>query len=126
MPWCRQRLGVQRRGGQNKAHEKRCNVAADDATKIEEEFKKVLPECLQIRMTTSTKMASSRFSTEPKSCAVLPPPKEFTPTEIKLRPMESTTSAGNDRGQQLAQRLQKEAQHCLKQATDQGRAMIAP
>ena len=30
----------------------------------EKEFKKGLPECLQIRMTTSTKMASSRFSTE--------------------------------------------------------------
>ena len=30
--------------------------------------------------------------------------------------------AGNDRGQQLAQRLQKEAQHCLKQAANQGRA----
>ena len=126
MPWCRQRLGVQRRGGQNKAHEKRCNVAADDATKIEEEFKKVLPECLQIRMTTSTKMASSRFSTEPKSCAVLPPPKEFTPTEIKLRPMESTTVPVTTEGSSLRSGFRKKPQHCLKQAADQGAPMIAP
>ncbi len=80
----------------------------------------MLPECLQIRMTTSTKMASSRFSTEPKSCAVLPPPKEFTPTEIRLKPMESTTVPVTTEGSSCA--AASKAEHCLKQAAENGRA----
>ncbi len=73
-------------------------------------------------MTTSTNTASSRFSTGTEVLAVLPPPKEFTPTEIRDQTDGKHHRAGNDRGQQLAQRLQKEAQHGLKQAADQGRA----
>ena len=76
-------------------------------TRMEEELKKVLPECLHTRMTTSTKMASSRFSVEPKSLAVLPPPKEFTPTEIRLRPMESTTVPVTTGGRSLRRGFKK-------------------
>ena len=95
-------------------------------TKIEEEFKKVLPECLQIRMTTSTKMASSRFSTEPKSCAVLPPPKEFTPTEIKLRPMESTTVPVTTEGSSLRSGFRKKPSTVSNRPPIREAPMIAP
>ena len=86
----------------------------------------MLPECLQIRMTTSTKMASSRFSTEPKSCAVLPPPKEFTPTEIKLRPMESTTVPVTTEGSSLRSGFRKKPSTVSNRPPIRDAPMIAP
>ena len=47
--------------------------------------------CLRIIITTSTRNPRSRFSTEPKSFALFPPPNELTPTPINDNPMESTT-----------------------------------
>ena len=59
--------------------------------RMAEELTKPVKPCLKIRIITSTKIASSRFSMEPKSLAELPPPKELMPTEIRLRPMDMTT-----------------------------------
>ena len=58
-------------------------------------------------MTTSTKTASSRFSTEPKSLAALPPPKELTPTEMRDRPMDSTTVPVTTGGNSLRRGFRK-------------------
>ena len=60
-------------------------------SRMAEELVKPLVQCLKNRIITRTKIASSRFSIEPKSEAVLPPPKELIPTEIRLRPMDMTT-----------------------------------
>ena len=66
-------------------------TAATIYPKIEEELKIPFPQCFITRITISTNVASAIFSMEPKSLAVLPPPKELIPTEIKDRPMERTT-----------------------------------
>ena len=76
-------------------------------TRMEEELRKPLVQCLKKRMTTSTKTASSRFSTEPKSLAALPPPKELTPTEMRDRPMDSTTVPVTTGGNSLRRGFRK-------------------
>ena len=50
-----------------------------------------LVKCFSTTMTTSTAAPTARFSREPKSLAPEPPAKELTPTEMRLRPMASTT-----------------------------------
>ena len=57
--------------------------------------------CLNAMITTVTRAPRARFSMEPKSAAVFPPPKELTPTDTRDRPMERTTvpvtTAGKNR-----------------------------
>ena len=60
-------------------------------TRMEDALRKPVVACLTARMTISTTSARHKFSTEPKSFALLPPPKELTPTLMRLSPMESTT-----------------------------------
>ena len=75
--------------------------------RMEEELRKPVVQCLKKRMTTRTKRASSRFSTEPKSFAPLPPPKELMPTEISDRPMDRTTVPVTTDGKSLRRGLRK-------------------
>ena len=44
---------------------------------------------LKQAITTSTKKPTNRFSREPKSPLLAPPPKEPTPTEIKDSPIDN-------------------------------------
>ena len=60
-------------------------------TKMDDALRKPFVACFTARITTSTTSARHRFSAEPKSTAVLPPPNAFTPTLIRLRPIDSTT-----------------------------------
>ena len=59
--------------------------------KIELELKKPLVPCLNNRITMRRKRPRPRFSMEPKSLVLKPPPKELIPTAIRDRPIESTT-----------------------------------
>ena len=59
------------------------------------------------RIIASTKIANSRFSIEPKSLAVLPPPKELIPTLIRLRPMDITTVPVTTLGKNLRRGFRK-------------------
>ena len=77
--------------------------------RIAEELAKPLffSPCLQIRITASTKSASSIFSIEPKSAALFPPPKELIPTEIKDSPMDNTTVPVTTDGKNLRSGFKK-------------------
>ena len=95
-------------------------------TRMEEELRKPLVQCLNKRMTTSTKTASSRFSTEPKSLAALPPPKELTPTEIRDRPMDSTTVPVTTVGKNLRKGLRKKPSTVSNRPPRMEAPMMAP
>ena len=76
-------------------------------SKMALELAKPLVPCLKTRIMTSTNRASSKFSIEPKSLAVLPPPKELMPTEIRLRPMDMTTVPVTTLGKNLRSGFKK-------------------
>ena len=63
--------------------------------------------CLTARMTMSTMSARQKFSKDPKSGALLPPPKAFTPTLMRLKPMESTTVPVTTAGKNLRSGFRK-------------------
>ena len=75
--------------------------------RMAEELRKPVVQCLKNRMTTRTNSASRRFSMEPKSFALLPPPKELMPTEISDRPMDRTTVPVTTGGKNLRRGLRK-------------------
>ena len=58
-------------------------------------------QCFTATMISKTAAPSSKFSTEPKSFAVLPPPKELTPTAISDNPIDSTTVPVTTAGKNL-------------------------
>ena len=70
-------------------------------SKMDEELKNPFVKCLKNKITASTNNASNRFSIEPKSAALFPPPNELIPTEIRLSPIDITTvpvtTAGKNR-----------------------------
>ena len=94
--------------------------------RMAEELRKPVVQCLKIRMTTSTNRASSRFSTEPKSLALLPPPKELMPTEISDRPMDSTTVPVTTGGKNLRRGLRKKPSTLSKMPPMMEAPMMAP
>ena len=67
----------------------------------DEELKNPFVKCLKNKITASTNNANNRFSIEPKSAALFPPPNELIPTEIRLSPIDITTvpvtTAGKNR-----------------------------
>ena len=58
-------------------------------------------------MTTSTAKPMSRFSKDPKSFTPEPPAKELTPTEMRERPMASTTVPVTTGGKSFLRGLMK-------------------
>ena len=94
--------------------------------RMAEELRKPVVQCLKNRMTTSTNSARSRFSTEPKSLALLPPPKELMPTEISERPMESTTVPVTTGGKNLRSGFRKKPSTLSKIPPMMDAPMIAP
>ena len=94
--------------------------------RMEEELRKPVVQCLRNRMTTSTKIASSRFSTEPKSFAPLPPPNELMPTEISDRPMDSTTVPVTTEGNSLRRGLRKTPRTLSKMPPRMDAPIMAP
>ena len=94
--------------------------------RMEEELRKPVVQCLKNRITTSTNTASSRFSAEPKSLAALPPPKELTPTEIRDRPMDSTTVPVTTEGKNLRRGLRKKPSTVSNRPPRMEAPMMAP
>ena len=76
-------------------------------TKIEDALKKPVVACLTAKMTTKTMRAKQRFSNDPKSLALFPPPKALTPTLMRLSPMESTTVPVTTDGKNLRSGFKK-------------------
>ena len=63
---------------------------------------------MKATITIRTRVPRKRFSTEPKSGTVLPPPpKEFTPTAISERPIERTTVPVTTGGKNLLSGLRQ-------------------
>ena len=94
--------------------------------RMEEELSSPFPVCLKIRMTTSTRIARNKFSADPKSFAVLPPPKEFTPTPIRLSPIESTTVPVTTDGKNLLNGFRKNPRTVSNRPPRIDAPMIAP
>ena len=94
--------------------------------KIEEELKNPFVQCLKINITISTKSASSRFSIEPKSSALFPPPKELIPTEIRLKPMDITTVPVTTDGKNFRSGFKKNPSTVSKKPPKIDAPMIAP
>ena len=115
-------LGVQRRGGQNKAHEKRCNVAADDAHQNRGGIQKGAAGVLADQDDDQHKDGEQQVFDRAEILRGVAAAEGVYTDRNQAQTDGKHHRAGNDRGQQLAQRLQKEAQHGLKQAADQGRA----
>ena len=83
-------------------------------------------QCFTMRITISTNSASSRFSADPKSFALLPPPKEFTPTEIRDRPIDKTTVPVTTDGKNFRSGLIKAPRTPSKRPPMIDAPMIAP
>ena len=95
-------------------------------SRMEEELVKPVVPCLKKRIMARTKTASSRFSIEPKSLAVLPPPKELIPTEIRLRPMDMTTVPVTTAGKNLRRGFRKKPRMPSKMPPMMDAPMMAP
>ncbi len=76
-------------------------------SKMEEELSTPFVPCLKSKITIRTNRARQRFSTEPKSLALLPPPKVLIPTEIRLKPMDKTTVPVTTAGENLRRGFRK-------------------
>ena len=94
--------------------------------RMEAKLAKPSVPCLNTRIITSTNRASSRFSMEPKSWAVLPPPKELMPTEIRLRPMDMTTVPVTTEGKNFRRGFKKKPSTVSNKPPMMEAPMMAP
>ena len=94
--------------------------------KIDDELKKPFVACLKNKITISTNNASNRFSMEPKSSALFPPPKELIPTEIRLNPIDITTVPVTTDGKNLRRGFKKKPSTVSKRPPIIDAPMIAP
>ena len=94
--------------------------------KIEEALTKPVVACLTAKMTIKTTSAKHRFSREPKSTALLPPPKALTPTLIRLKPMESTTVPVTIDGKNLRSGFKKKPRTASNKPPMSEAPMMAP
>ena len=94
--------------------------------KMEEALTKPVVACFTARMTMSTMSAKHRFSNEPKSGAVLPPPKALTPTLIRLKPMESTTVPVTTAGKKRRRGFRKKPRTASNKPPMSDAPMMAP
>ena len=95
-------------------------------TRMEDALKNPVVACLTAKMTTNTMSARHRFSNEPKSLALLPPPKVFTPTLIRLKPMESTTVPVTTAGKNRRSGLRKKPSTASNRPPMMEAPMMAP
>ena len=82
--------------------------------------------CLKKRIIASTKIANNKFSMEPKSFALLPPPKELIPTEIKLKPIDNTTVPVTTAGKNFLRGFKKKPRIPSKRPPIMDAPIIAP
>ena len=94
--------------------------------RIEEALRKPPVACFTHRMTARTMRARQKFSKEPKSTALLPPPKALTPTLMRLKPMERTTVPVTMDGKNLRNGFKKKPRTVSKRPPMIEAPMMAP
>ena len=100
-------IGSDTGGGQHQTHDKGRNVTGQNADQNRGRAEEARGPVLEDQNDHQYEQGQQKISMEPKSFALLPPPKELIPTEISERPMESTTVPVTTGGKNLRRGLRK-------------------